>query len=146
MTSAVCATGLAAPAESAAFFLDQLRFRTDSADLARDLEAGVERVVVIDTRKPEAYADAHIPGALSFPHWLMNEASTAQLDRSKVYVTYCVGIGCNGSTWGALKLARLGFTVKELIGGIACWCDEGFPVVAGAEAGVYRGNGITCAC
>ena len=37
----------------------------------------------------------------------MTESSTRTLDRSKVYVVYCDGIGCNGSTKGAYKLSQL---------------------------------------
>ena len=57
----------------------------------------------------------------------MNAESTAHLDKSKVYVAYCDGIGCNASTKGALKLAQLGFTVKELIGGMDWWLRDGYP-------------------
>lgn len=46
----------------------------------------------------------------------MTASTTALLDRNLVYVCYCDGIGCNGSTQGAYKLASLGFEVKELIG------------------------------
>jgi hypothetical protein len=37
----------------------------------------------------------------------MNSETTARLDRGKVYVVYCDGIGWNVSTKGAYKLARL---------------------------------------
>jgi rhodanese-related sulfurtransferase len=57
----------------------------------------------------------------------MNRESTKQLDRNLLYVTYCDGIGCNGSTKGALKLAELGFQVKELVGGIEWWKRDGYP-------------------
>ena len=48
----------------------------------------------------------------------MNSETTARLDRGKVYVVYRDGIGCNASTKGAYKLARLGFRTKELLGGL----------------------------
>ena len=32
-------------------------------------------------------------------------------------VTYCWGPGCNGSTRAALEFAKLGYAVKEMIGG-----------------------------
>jgi rhodanese-related sulfurtransferase len=85
-----------------------------------------ERVVIIDARTREAYAEDHIPRAISFPHRSMDVNSTADLDRDALYVTYCDGIGCNASTKGALKLAELGFRVKELIGGIEWWKREGY--------------------
>ena len=109
----------------------QLRFHTDSWDLAVDL-AGI---FVIDARAHDAYAAGHIPGAISFPHREMSIETAAQLDRSLVYVVYCDGIGCNGSTKGAYKLARLGFRTKELLGGLDWWRRDGHPVVASSEPG-----------
>ena len=50
----------------------------------------------------------------------MSANTTAGLNRGKNSGTYCDGIGCNASTRGALNLARLGFTLKELLGGLDC--------------------------
>lgn len=144
--SQVLSTGVASPAEASAFFEAQLAYRTDPADLAADLLSGEEGIVVIDTRSPAHYAEGHIPGAVSFPHRTMNPVSTAALPRDKVYVCYCDGIGCNGSTQGAYKLAALGFRVKELIGGLHWWRQDGFAVATGGEAGVLLEGGIACAC
>lgn len=69
--SHVLSTGVAGAAEASAFFEAQLKFRTDPADLAADLLAGVAGIVVIDTRSPAHYAEGHIPGAISFPHRTM---------------------------------------------------------------------------
>ena len=144
--SAVLSTGLASAAESASFFAGELKFRTDSSDLAADLLAGEAQIVVIDTRSCDDYHAAHIPGAVSMPHRTMNAESTASLNRSKVYVCYCDGIGCNGSTWGAYKMAKLGFQVKELIGGIRYWQQDGFAVATGDTPGALLENGIKCSC
>ena len=144
--SQVLSTGVASPAEASAFFEAQLAYRTDPADLAADLLSGEQGIVVIDTRSPAHYAEGHIPGAVSFPHRTMNPVSTAALSRDKVYVCYCDGIGCNGSTQGAYKLAALGFRVKELIGGLHWWRQDGFAVATGGEAGVLLEGGIACAC
>jgi rhodanese-related sulfurtransferase len=111
--------------EAANHFRTKLSFETDAWDLQEMLRSG-EQVVVIDARTHEAYAQEHIPGAVSFPHRTMDAKSTADLDRDALYVTYCDGIGCNASTKGALKLAELGFRVKELIGGIEWWKREGY--------------------
>jgi rhodanese-related sulfurtransferase len=96
---------------------DKLRFHTDSWDLTVDLKSGHPEIVVIDARSREAYAEGHIPSAVSFPHREMTIESTKRLDRRKVYVIYCDGIGCNASTKGAYKLSLLGFRAKELLGG-----------------------------
>ena len=108
------------------YFCNKLAFETDAWDLNEMLRAG-ENVVVIDARSATAFAQEHIPGAVSFPHRTMNSDSTGHLDRDTLYVTYCDGVGCNASTKGALKLAELGFPVKELIGGIDWWKRDGYP-------------------
>jgi rhodanese-related sulfurtransferase len=112
--------------EVAQHFRDKLAFETDAWDLNEMLRAG-EHVVVVDARSETSYAQEHIPHAVNLPHRKMNADSTRQLDREALYVTYCDGIGCNGSTKGALKLAELGFRVKELIGGIDWWKRDGYP-------------------
>ena len=106
---------------------DKLKYETDSWDLNEAIENG-DGVVVLDARSTEAFAEEHIPGAISFPHRTMNADSTANLDRDALYVTYCDGIGCNASTKGALNMARLGFRVKELMGGLDWWKRDGYPI------------------
>lgn len=121
---------------------DKLNFQWDSADLFENLEKNVN-IVVIDTRKEFAFELEHIPGAVSFPHRNMNESSTSHLDQSKIYVCYCDGIGCNGSTKGSLKMAQLGFETRELIGGLDWWKRDGY-ATEGTEA--RTGTEIQCAC
>lgn len=137
-TSAVLEHGAPEPGETAALMRDKLRFHTDSWDLSVDLKAGLADIAVIDARSREAYAAGHIPGAVSLPHREMNPASTAGLDFAKVYVVYCDGIGCNGSTKGAYQLARLGFRVKELLGGLDWWRRDGHPVEVSQTPGSMR--------
>ena len=133
--SAVLEFGVPDPGETAAVMADKLRFHTDSWDLSLDLKAGSDVIVVIDARSSEAYAAGHIPGAISLPHREMTIEATARLDAAKVYVVYCDGIGCNASTKGAYKLARLGFRAKELLGGLDWWRRDGHPVATSVEAG-----------
>jgi rhodanese-related sulfurtransferase len=111
--------------ELASHFRDKLAFETDAWDLNEMLRNG-ENVVVIDARAETAFVQEHIPGAISLPHRTMNAVSTRDFDRSALYITYCDGIGCNASTKGALKLAELGFRVKELIGGLDWWKRDGY--------------------
>jgi rhodanese-related sulfurtransferase len=133
--SAVLEFGAPEPGETATMMEDKLRFHTDSWDLSVDLKAAFADIVVIDARSRDAYIAGHIPGAVSFPHREMNAETVARLDRSKVYVVYCDGIGCNASTKGAYKLARLGFRAKELLGGLDWSRRDGHPVTASHEPG-----------
>ena len=107
------------------YYKAKLYFEIDSWDLAEAIRAG-KPVVIIDTRCKEAFDLEHIPGAISFPHREITEESTANLDSSALYVTYCDGIGCNASTKGALRLATYGFKVKELLGGLDWWRRDGY--------------------
>ena len=124
------------------FYEAKLKYETDSWDLSEALKSG-DDVVVIDARSKEAYEVEHIPGAISIPHRTMSEETTNTLDKNKVYVTYCDGIGCNASTKGAVNMARLGFNVKELLGGLDWWIRDGYST-DGAK-GKQRAN-IVCGC
>lgn len=120
-------------------YANKLAFEIDSWDLKVALEAG-ENVIVVDARSWEAYEREHIPGAINIPHRSMSEETTGHLDRAALVVTYCDGIGCNASTKGALNMARLGFRVKELIGGLDWWKRDGHRTEANEAPG---GN---CGC
>lgn len=120
----------------------KLAFEMDPSDLFAALEAK-ENVIAIDARKPFAFEKEHIPGAINLPHREMNESTTAGFDRSAIYVIYCDGIGCNASTRGSLNMARLGFNVRELIGGIEWWKFDGYATEGTNET---AGLQIQCAC
>jgi rhodanese-related sulfurtransferase len=107
------------------YYQNKLDYEMDPWDLFTALEKG-EAIIPLDARKESSYLKEHIPGAICLPHGEMDEKSTKKLDKSKLYVSYCTGNGCNASTWGALKMAKLGFRVKELFGGIEIWKKEGF--------------------
>lgn len=124
------------------YYRAKLDRETDSADLYAALIAG-ENLIVIDARRPEAWVREHIPGAVNLHHRDMTEITTALISRSALCVIYCDGIGCNASTKGALKMAQLGFRVKELTGGLDWWKRDGY-----ATAGLQASAGATfnCAC
>lgn len=110
--------------EQLSHYTNKLAFETDSWDLKVPLGSG-EKVLVVDARSPEAYQKEHIPGAVNIPHRKMNVETTKNLDRTALVVTYCDGIGCNASTKGAINMTKLGFRVKELIGGLDWWKRDG---------------------
>ena len=111
----------------------KLAYEIDAYDL-NELRSGGGNVVVVDARPVEAYDREHIPGAISLPHRSMNVDVTAHLDRASLIVTYCDGIGCNASTKGALAMTRLGFRVRELMGGLDWWKRDGYPTSAAGGA------------
>jgi rhodanese-related sulfurtransferase len=131
--SSVNAVPAAEPRDAEAHFAARLAYETDPADLYNDLHHAVGEVVVVDVRSAAAYAEGHVPGARHLPWRRIDPETTAALDRNATYVTYCDGPGCNGSTKGALAFARLGFAVKELIGGLEYWRREGHPIETGGR-------------
>jgi rhodanese-related sulfurtransferase len=109
------------------YYQDKLAYEIDPADLYEAINTG-EKVIVIDARSPLSFERECIPGAINIPHREMNNDTTKYLDKENfLYVVYCDGIGCNASTHGSLKMTKLGFMVKELIGGLEWWKRDGFP-------------------
>lgn len=125
------------------YYESKLAFEMDPSDLFDALKNG-EKVIALDARKSFGFDAEHIPTAINIPHREMNAESTKHLDREFVYVTYCDGIGCNASTKGALNMSKLGFQVKELIGGIEWWKFDGY-LTEGTKASSV-GEKIECAC
>ncbi|MFG1608670.1 rhodanese-like domain-containing protein [Actinoplanes sp. NPDC049265] len=101
------------------FFAARLAFQTDVSDVHAALSTATVRLV--DTRSTQAWTQAHIPGAIRL--------ADLPADDGTPVVTYCWGPGCNGATKAALALARRGYAVREMLGGIEYWIREGFPVV-----------------
>ena len=128
--------------EQMAFYQRKLAYEMDSADVYEAVEKG-EPIVVVDGRSADAYAHERIPGAISLPHRDISFNSTVSLDKSKLYVCYCDGIGCNASTKTALKLLTLGFQVRELIGGLDWWKHDGYETHG---EGAQAETGVKCAC
>ena len=120
----------------------KLAFETDSWDLYEALN-DEKPVVVVDGRSPEAFSRERIPGAVNLPHREIDEHSTASLDRSKLYVCYCDGIGCNASTKTAMKLLTHGFQVRELLGGLDWWKRDGYATEGDRS---QAGTEIVCGC
>ena len=97
----------------------------------------------MDARSAEVYTERHILVAFNIPHRTMGHKSTAHPGRDALYVTYCDGIWRNASTKGALNLAKLGFNVKELMGGLDWWIRDGYET-EGLHA--TEGKALVCSC
>ena len=125
-----------------AYFMHKLCHETEASDVYTDMENGVDDFLVIDARSHESFTREHIPGAINIPHKHMNLETTAFLPKEKMMVVYCDGIGCNASTKGSLKLASLGFMVKEMLGGLEWWKYDGYAT----EKGPLSSNPLVCGC
>ena len=118
-------------------FARRLSLETDCADVrAAQRNGRADRFVLLDVRGPQAYARAHVPGALNLPHADISEQALAAWPVDTLFVVYCAGPHCNGGDRAALRLAMLGRRVKLMIGGMTGWADEGFPFETGSDVPV----------
>ena len=115
------------PKTAEAHFSRKLALETDPSDVHADLARGEAGFVLVDARAPEAYAREHLPGAVNLWHRTIDRTTAGALPKDKLLVVYCTDVACNASAKGALKLSRLGFRVKEMVGGIGAWRQEGYP-------------------
>jgi molybdopterin/thiamine biosynthesis adenylyltransferase/rhodanese-related sulfurtransferase len=87
-------------------------------------------VVLIDTREPHEYQEAHLGnGKLVPPGLLADEIATAAPDKSARTIVYCRS--GNRSATAAAQMQQLGYeNVASMSGGILQWQEQGLPVVA----------------
>ena len=116
-------------ADALRHFEARLSYETDCADVWAAVTRGKRDFVLLDVRSPELFAAGHLPEAINLPHGRMSRADLEAFGEGAVFVTYCAGPHCNGSTRAAIRIAREGFPVKEMPGGIEGWKDEGFELV-----------------
>ncbi|MCJ8167891.1 rhodanese-like domain-containing protein [Atopomonas sediminilitoris] len=134
MPNPVCHTP-ALPADQAVHYYQQrLARETDCSDVAAALEGDEPGFTLLDVRSPALYQQEHARGALNLPHREINAQRMAAFAKERLLVLYCAGPHCNGVHKAALALSQLGFTVKEMLGGMTGWREEGLPTARGSEA------------
>lgn len=85
--------------------------------------------VILDVRRPDEFAEKHIPGALNIANETIGTEEIPQLpDKDQLILVYCRS--GNRSKQASEKLAALGYTNIVEFGGINDWPGE---VVTGAE-------------
>jgi rhodanese-related sulfurtransferase len=133
MPSLVTESGFAEPAAALAHFERRLGVETDCSDVYVSMKEFAD-FVLVDVRSPKLFAASHVPGAINIPHREMTAERMSAYPAHTRFVVYCAGPHCNGANKAAIRLARLGFRVKEMIGGLTGWIDEDFPLVRDAMA------------
>lgn len=126
MPSAVAEIPAAPANEALAHFTRRLGFETDCADVHAAFRQGEPDFVLVDVRSPTLYGKGHLPGAINIPHRELTTERLAAYPATALFVVYCAGPHCNGANRAAVRLAGLGRPVKEMIGGLAGWQDEGY--------------------
>lgn len=132
MNTVVTRIPAAASALALAHFEARLGFETDCADVWYATHHETKDFVLLDVRTPTLFAAGHVPGAINMPVRTISEQRVAEYSADTVFVVYCAGPHCNGANKAAVKLAQLGRPVKEMIGGLTGWLDEGFGLERGA--------------
>lgn len=113
--------------DRADYFTAKLSYETDASDVHADLRAG-KPIVVIDVRSVEAWAQGRVAGATHMHYSEIETRAPAEIPSGSEVVVYCWSPGCNAGAKGALAFSRLGYPVREMIGGFEYWAREGYPV------------------
>jgi molybdopterin/thiamine biosynthesis adenylyltransferase/rhodanese-related sulfurtransferase len=87
-------------------------------------------VVLIDTREPHEYQDAHLEGGKLVPPGLLgDEIEAAAPDKAARTILYCRS--GNRSAIAAAQMQAMGYeNVASMAGGILLWQEQGLPVVS----------------
>jgi rhodanese-related sulfurtransferase len=112
--------------DALSYFSAKLTHETDASDVYAAQQAA-DPFVLVDVRGNAAWAQGRISGAIHMPHQRIAERAASELDPSVPVVVYCWSPGCNGGARGAREFAKLGFSVREMIGGYEYWVREGQP-------------------
>ena len=112
--------------DALSYFSAKLACETDASDVYAAQKAG-DQFVLVDVRSDEAWAQGRISGAIHLRRQEIAERAPLELDRRVPVVVYCWSPGCNAGAKAALEFAKLGYAVKEMIGGYEYWVREGQP-------------------
>ena len=120
----------AASAENAlAHFQRRMSFETDCWDVHHAIVNNAADFVLLDVRSEALFRLGHVPTAVHLSHAKIAKSTLPPLCENGIYVVYCAGPHCNGAQKAAIKIAQLELPVKEMIGGVMGWQDEGFDLV-----------------
>lgn len=140
------------PEQAIAYFAARLAFETDPSDVHAAQEAN-ERFALVDVRGDAPWEQGRVVGALHMHHSEIAGRAPSEIPLDTPVVVYCWGPGCNGAHRGALNFAKLGYQVKEMIGGFEYWSREGYPV-ENSDGPIFREKdpltvpirSVNCAC
>lgn len=109
------------------YYSAKLAYETDASDVHAARTAG-ESLYVIDVRSDEAWAQGRVSGAAHMHYSEIARRAPAEIPQDAAVVVYCWSPGCNAGAKGALEFAKLGYEVREMIGGYEYWVREGYPI------------------
>ena len=110
-------------------------FRVIATAELKAMMDGKKDFVLVDTRTPEEFQEAHIKGAVSIPEKSFeNQLALLPADKSALIVLYCNGVKCGKSKKAAKKAEVAGYTNLLIYAeGFPVWEERGLAIVAGPE-------------
>ena len=98
-------------------------YRQISMDEAVKMMREEKDYIILDVRRPDEFAEGHIPGAINVPNEEIGTAEIAELpNKSQLILVYCRS--GRRSKEAAGKLVSLGYTNIVEFGGILDWTGE----------------------
>lgn len=89
----------------------------------RERQASGEKVILLDVRTPEEYAEIHIPHSISLPlDQVRSRIAKVAGDKSAEIIVYCLS-GARAAT-ACRELSAMGYTNVRSLGGIRSWPYE----------------------
>jgi rhodanese-related sulfurtransferase len=132
-TSRVLEVSPAASTDAFKHFSKKLEFETDCSDVFASYASSTVDFVLVDVRSQQLFKKSRVPGAINIPVLNLTEDRLKEYPAETVFVVYCAGPHCNGANKAAIRISKLGRPVKEMIGGVTGWTDEGFSLVEGGS-------------
>ena len=100
-----------------------LGFRQISMDKAVKMMKDEKNYIILDVRRPDEFAEGHIPGAINVPNEEIGTAEIAELpNKSQLILVYCRS--GRRSKEASEKLVGIGYTNIVEFGGIQDWKGE----------------------
>ncbi|MCK8465666.1 rhodanese-like domain-containing protein [Microbacterium sp. KSW4-16] len=113
--------------DRADYYAAKLAYETDASDVHAARQAQSD-IVVVDVRSEEAWAQGRVAGAIHMHYSEIAARAPREISPGAEVVVYCWSPGCNAGAKSALEFSRLGYNVREMIGGFEYWVREGHPV------------------
>ena len=98
-------------------------YRQISMDEAVEMMKKESGYIILDVRRPDEYAEGHIPGAINLPNESIGANDIPELpDKAQLILVYCRS--GRRSKEASEKLVKLGYTNIVEFGGILDWKGE----------------------
>ena len=98
-------------------------YRSITMDEAVTMMAQETGYIILDVRRPDEFAEGHIPGAINVPNETIGTAEIPELpDKDQLILVYCRS--GRRSKEASEKLVKLGYTNIVEFGGILDWKGE----------------------